>query len=376
MAGRVRRGTTNKQGFAAAVRQAAKRSFEAVARRSIVVGALLTMVLLSMSGAEPLSSRAVTAPSTNVGPTTSMVTLPTVTLPTVTLPTVTRPTVTLPTATIAKPTVTPPPFTVQTSTTPTVTVPKITASSSTVARQRQLRSLVVRLSGCLSILQLQAQRLLLLRAGIETSGLDSGIAVAHDLHISPVRETELERASLRELRTAARNSRCRSTPAALIEVPARDRLVSVDPELMNLGQSAADAEAFRAAVSGVGKRSARLSLTLGAGNTAAKIKQVIVALPSGLVFSRSKRDLVKGIVAKAGEKRLRLTAKVSHGRLTIKFKTPAPKVQFTIANPAITVSKKLAQRIRTTKAATLRIRVGTTSTSHKTTRIALNPEAR
>jgi hypothetical protein len=102
-----------------------------------------------------------------------------------------------------------------------------------VARQRQLRILVVRLSGCLSTLQLHAQRLLLLRAGIAPAPLDSGIAVAHDLHISRGREAQLEHASLVELQTAARRSRCGSTPVPLIEVPARDQLVSVDPVLIH-----------------------------------------------------------------------------------------------------------------------------------------------
>jgi hypothetical protein len=404
MAGRPRKGIADTHVLVTAMGHAAKRSLETAARRWILAGALLTMVWLSMSAVEPLASSAASVPSKNGGAattpthatstaspptitpptiTTPATTTPAVTTPTVTTPTVTitRPTVTLPTVTITKPTVTTPPIgappvTVPTSTTPTVTVPRVAVPGTEVATQRRLRSLVVRLSGCLSTLPLQARHLLLLRAEIETARLQSGIAVARSLHISPAREAELEHASLLELQTAASHSSCGSIPAALIEVPARDQLVLVDPVLVNAGKSADKAQASRVAVRGVGNERAKLSFTLSAGKKVAGIKKVIVALPRGLAFSKSKRHLLQGIVARARGKRLKLTAKVSHGTLAIKLRTPEPEVQFTIASPAITVSKSLARRVRTRKVKTFPIPVTATSTSHKTTRIALNPGAR
>ena len=77
MALRVHTGKTNKQGLATAVRHAPKRSFEAVARRSIVAGALLAMVLLAMFAVEPPSSGALTVPS---------VSIPSVSVPSVSVP--------------------------------------------------------------------------------------------------------------------------------------------------------------------------------------------------------------------------------------------------------------------------------------------------
>jgi hypothetical protein len=380
MAGRVRRGVTEKHGLTAALRHAAQRSLEAVVPRSIVAGAALTLVLLStfvlsLFGGVAAATSTVTKPLVAISRPT--VILPTVTRPTVTLPTVTRPTITItnPTATTPPATTTPtvttppiatPPATAPTVTTPKVTPPKATGSSSSVARQRQLRSLVVRLSGCLATLPLQGKRLLLLRAGIETA-LNSRIAVARALHISRQREAQLEHASLLGLQTAARDGGCSSDPVALIEVPARDQLVSVDPVLSNAGRFADSAGASRAAASGVENMRAKLSFTLAAGEHAAAVKQVIVALPVGLRLSSSRRHLVKGIVAKVGGRRLKLTAQVRHGRLTIKFKTPAVKVRFTIARPAITVSKKLAHRVKIRIVKGLLISVAVTGTSHQTT---------
>jgi hypothetical protein len=117
------------------------------------------------------------------------------------------------------------------------------APVSAAARQRQLRSLVVRLRGCLSTLRPQAQRVLLLRAGIGTARPYSASAVAHTLYISVVREARVEHAALVHLQAAARDGRCASTSVALIQVPAQDRLVAVDVVLMNPGQSAGSARA-------------------------------------------------------------------------------------------------------------------------------------
>ena len=272
MALRVHKGRTNKQGLATAVRHAPKRSFEAVARRSIVAGTLLGMVLLAMCAVEPLSSGALTVPSVSV-PT---VTGPSVSIPSVSVPPVSTPTVTVPT--VSTPAVSAPSVSVPfVGSTPSLSVAggqgtsalsdsaqsgagtssstssvgsgrsaggrDAHAPGSAAARQRQLRSLVVRLRGCLSTLRPQAQRVLLLRAGIGTARPDSGSAVAHILHISVVREAQVEHAALVDLQAAARDGRCASSSVTLIQVPAPDRLVRVDAVLMNPGESAGSARA-------------------------------------------------------------------------------------------------------------------------------------
>jgi hypothetical protein len=99
-----------------------------------------------------------------------------------------------------------------------------------------LRSVVVRLSRCLSALKSRGQRMLLLRAGIDTAGPLSRRAVARKLRISVAREKRSERAELRKLRTAARRGICGSTPA-WIHVPASHRLVPVDPVLASVSHT-------------------------------------------------------------------------------------------------------------------------------------------
>ena len=286
MAPWVHKSKTNKQGLAISVGHAPKRSFDAAARRSIVAGALLAMVLLTMFAVEPLSSGALTVPSVS----TSAVAVPTVSTPTVTVPTVSTPTVTV--LTVSTPTVSAPAVSVPfVGSTPLLAVaggpgawalsdsalsPSSTSASAArasagqsdagtqpsgtsvgsgrsaddrhaharrTAAARQLRNLVVRLRGCLSTLRPQAQRVLLLRAGIGTARPHSATAVAHILSISVVREAQVEHAALVDLRAAARDGRCASTSMALIQVPAQDRLVPVDAVLMNSGQSAGSARA-------------------------------------------------------------------------------------------------------------------------------------
>jgi hypothetical protein len=145
------------------------------------------------------------------------------------------------------------------------------------AQQRRLRNLVVRLSGCLSALPVLDQRWLLLRAGIDTPRPDSRRAIARILHISPGREARIERVAVIDLQAAARESPCASTAAALVTVPAGDRLVAVDPVLVSHGDSSRGARALRARIS----------------------------------TGRNQKRRVKALAHKTARKRLKLTTKVS-----------------------------------------------------------------
>jgi hypothetical protein len=354
----VRKGKTNKPVLAAALRHAFKRSFEAVARHSILAGAVLAMVL-AMFAVEALSSGAAT-------------------VPTVTTLTVTNP---LPSvaggqgASALLGSALSPSSASSDGSGDSAGAGDVLAQSSAGARQRQLRSLVVRLSQCLATLQPQAQRVLLLRAGIATAGPDSPSAVSRISHIGRVREAGVEDAALVELQSAAREDRCASTFAALIQVPPHNRLVSADSVLTSQGQSSGSAQASRADVSAVGRGKAKLSFTLTTGKNAAAIKTLVVALPRGIAFSSSKPHLVKEIVVNAGGKRPELTAKVSHGKLTIELKTSARSVRVTIAGRAVTVSKTLAHRLKTGNVKTLQIPVTATNSRHNTTRMTLKADA-
>jgi hypothetical protein len=240
---------------------------EAVARRPVLVGVLLTAALLAMGAARSLPSgaasvrtaRRATAPTVGVS-------TPAISPLTVTVPGGETPPVSVPPVTIA-PVVTPPVATPPVPSTPTApaspvasapTTPAATVRSSASAApaptraslagdrvsakrlparrarhtsdQNRLRGVVVGLSQCLSILRSRSQRLLLLRAGIGTVGSDSRRAVARKLRMTVAREARLEDASLLRLQRAARERRCGVTPV-WIHVPVRDRLVLVDPVL-------------------------------------------------------------------------------------------------------------------------------------------------
>jgi hypothetical protein len=240
---------------------AVARSAEVAARRPILVGILLTIVLLTLFAIESRpSGAATTANATKSSATTPAVSPVTVTVPgqTAPAPTVTAPPVTTPTPTptpaappAAAPTVVTPPVTSapsrSTSAAPSAPAPPAARATTSVASGgspaahahraprgggsvQQLRSVVVRLSNCVSRLKPRGQRLLLLRAGIGTAGSTSRRAVARRLRISIAREARSERAALRKLRSAARRGSCPSTPA-WIHVPAANQLVLVDPAL-------------------------------------------------------------------------------------------------------------------------------------------------
>ncbi|HEX3831594.1 MAG TPA: hypothetical protein VHW04_06455 [Solirubrobacteraceae bacterium] len=224
-------------------------------RRLIVVGALLTAALLALFAVESQPSRAATASTPPaVSPVTVTVPAASTPPPAATVPAAKPPTVTVPPAnipTVATPRVPPAPSPTtsvtrgaQTPPATSVSTPAVASGSgssparhrsartrrSTAVPQRRLRSVVVRLSSCVSTLNLGSQRMLLLRAGIGIVAPSSRRAVARTLRMSVARETRREHAALRSLRTAAREQRCGSTPA-WVHVPLGNRLVLVDPAL-------------------------------------------------------------------------------------------------------------------------------------------------
>jgi hypothetical protein len=127
-----------------------------------------------------------------------------------------------------------------------------------------------------------------------------------------------------------------------------------------------------ASLSGVGKGKARLGFTLTVGRNAPATKAITIGLPKGLEFSTSKENLAKGINVKgSGATRLKSTAKVSHGKLTITLKIAASSIRVTISSPAIGVSRTLAGNVEHHKVKTLRVAVTAADTGHRTTRFTL-----
>ncbi len=127
-----------------------------------------------------------------------------------------------------------------------------------------------------------------------------------------------------------------------------------------------------ASLTGISKRRGKLSFTLQSVSNGAPIRTIVVALPNGLAFAKSKSNLAKGIVIKgSGGTRLKVTLKVSHARLTITFKTAVRRAQVTIANPAITVSKSLGGKVKQHKLKALNVSVKTTESSHQTASLTL-----
>jgi hypothetical protein len=249
---------------------AAARSVDAVTRRPVVATLLLTVALLAPAAVGSVSSGAATVPAatkptvtspgvspvtvTVPGSRTSPVTAPPVTPP-LTAPPATTPPATPPPVK-SRPVVTPPVTSTPSLTTPDA--PGVHTPASSVSAlgggthatrapvaagiaalpQRRLRSVVVRLSRCLSTLNAGSQKMLLLRAGIGRAGAARPGTVARTLRIGVAREARIEHAALLKLQAAAREHTCGSTPA-WIRVPAGNRLVLVDPALPSATQPAA-----------------------------------------------------------------------------------------------------------------------------------------
>ena len=124
------------------------------------------------------------------------------------------------------------------------------------------------------------------------------------------------------------------------------------------------------------KNEPTLSFTLAAGPDAPGIETVVVGLPGGVRFSSSARDLGKRIIVKGpGGRRLRFTAKVSHGVLTITLASPAAKLQVTIEAPAIGVSQTLATWVADRHVRILHVVVKATDSGGYTTRLVLKISA-
>lgn len=260
--------------------------------------------------------------------------------------------------------------------------------TSAAQAQAQLRSVVLRLSQCLSKLSPQRSWTLVLRAGIGPRPYSSR-AIARLFHISAAHETRIERTALLQLQSAARGATCGSPPV-LVRVPPGDRLVPVATVLTQPAQPApstpqpapSTGAPRRVTVSGarlstIRRRTARVSFTLRSAEHNAAIRTITVELPSAIKFSRSLKHLRAGVVVvNGGGRRLTVTARIRHGMLALRLKAPRSGLHVTLTSPALTVSRAFAQTIGTRALRTLPTRIVTTDTQHRTTRLIVNTPAR
>ncbi len=125
-----------------------------------------------------------------------------------------------------------------------------------------------------------------------------------------------------------------------------------------------------ASLSGVGTGKPKLTFQLAAGKNAPSLKQVVIALPSGLSF-RSK-GLANGVsVRLPGGKKLRFTDRLRHGKLTITLRSAASDVQVTIGGAAIAVNGAVEHTVNQHRLRRLSVPVTAVNSSGTQTKLTL-----
>ncbi|HWF75447.1 MAG TPA: hypothetical protein VG186_19015, partial [Solirubrobacteraceae bacterium] len=98
------------------------------------------------------------------------------------------------------------------------------------------------------------------------------------------------------------------------------------------------------------------------------LKTVVVGLPRGLSFSSKAKKLAKGIVVKgASGKRVKFTARVSHGELTVKLAKGQTKMSVAISDADLSESKSLENQVKHKRTRSLSVLVQATNAANTTT---------
>ncbi len=134
-------------------------------------------------------------------------------------------------------------------------------------------------------------------------------------------------------------------------------------------------KAAKATLSGFAKRKPKVAFTISAGAHAPLLSSFAITLPKGVAFSKSAKNLSKGIAIKGpGSKKLKYKLKLKKGVLTISLTKRASQARFTIAKPAIGVTSSLAKSIKRHKTKKLAIVVKATDVKRHTTKITFKPK--
>jgi subtilase family serine protease len=116
----------------------------------------------------------------------------------------------------------------------------------------------------------------------------------------------------------------------------------------------------RASLRGVGRARPTLHLTVRAGHNAPALRTIAIRLPHGLRFARR----LGHVTVTGPHGRLRFSAHVRHGVLSIKLAHTAPRASVTVSYATITATNHEAAAVRRGRAGRLRIAV-TVIDSHK-----------
>jgi subtilase family serine protease len=127
----------------------------------------------------------------------------------------------------------------------------------------------------------------------------------------------------------------------------------------------------RVKLSGLGKGKPKLTFTIDEGKYAPALKSVSVRLPQGLSFDKSKKTLGKGIVVKHNGNKVKFSARVKQGVLTITFKATQTSASLNLTRPTITITKSEASKIKHHKVKKLIVRLTTTDASHKSVKFTV-----
>jgi Putative Ig domain. len=127
---------------------------------------------------------------------------------------------------------------------------------------------------------------------------------------------------------------------------------------------------------GLSKGKVKLSFSVGEGKHAHAIHGILLKLPKGLTFTGSKKTLAKHILVRGStHRKVKFTAKVKHGLLTITLSKSQKKATFTIGYPAIHASKTLASKAKHHKVHSLTFSLKAVDSVHKSTKVKLKPKA-
>ena len=117
--------------------------------------------------------------------------------------------------------------------------------------------------------------------------------------------------------------------------------------------------------------------------TSQPLQTIAVSLPAGLSFSSKKKSLAHDVTIKGAKgRRLRFTAKVSHGVLEITLKTASAKAQVAITSPELSATKGLTNKVKKSEAGKhrkpvkLTIKLDVTDTQHNSAGLSLKLTAR
>jgi hypothetical protein len=123
-------------------------------------------------------------------------------------------------------------------------------------------------------------------------------------------------------------------------------------------------------LAGVAKSAPKLTLGLEA-RSGAKLEAVTIAMPPGLEAASTKKALAAGVVARGGGKRLKVAVRTVGKSIQVRLLSPTATASLQIKPPALTVSPKLQEHVKSGKTRKLGLIVTTKETGGQNSRFPL-----